>query len=341
VSVPIESANQQPVAGESRTDKGEDEGQKAQSSAAPDPSSCGISGTVTNMNGVIVPGASVVLEGPQPEDRRAAIASDTGAFQFLGLKAGIPYQVTIGIQDLETWKSQAIILEPGQHFFLTEIKLKVSRLVTSVEVSANQEQIATEQVEIAEKQRIFGIIPNFYVTYDQHPVPLTTKLKYKLAFKADTDAVTFVGVAFMAAIYQAGDIPNYGQGWDAYGKRVAAGYADTTTDIFFGGAILPSLLRQDPRYFYQGTGTTKSRVAHALFSPFVCKGDNGKTQVNYSSLGGDLASGAISNFYYPESDRGAGQVFFGFATTTGVRMVNALLQEFVLRKLSPSARTKH
>jgi len=145
-------------------------------------------------------------------------------------------------------------------------------------------------------------------------------------------------VAFMATIYQAGDIPNYGQGWDAYGKRVAAGYGDTSTDIFFGGAIYPWLFRQDPRYFYQGTGTTKSRVLHAISSPYICKGDNGKTQVNFSSMGGDLTSGAISNFYYPESNRGAGLLFEGFAITTGVRTVNGLIQEFLLRKLTPSAR---
>jgi hypothetical protein len=76
---------------------------------------------------------------------------------------------------------------------------------------------------------------------------------------------------------------------------MGAGYADSTTDIFIGGAILPWLLHQDPRYFYQGTGTQKSRALHAVANPFVCRGDNGKRQPNYSSIGGDLASGAISN----------------------------------------------
>ena len=224
---------------------------------------------------------------------------------------------------------------------MVDIKLKVAASATSVTVSASNEQIATEQVELQEKQRVFGIIPNFYVTYDAHPVPLTTKLKYKLALRADTDPVTFFGIFFMATIYQAGDIPNYGQGWDAYFQRVGAGIADTTTDIFLGGAVFPSLLHQDPRYFYQGTGTKKSRLLHAMSSPYVCKGDNGKTQPNYSSLGGDLASGAISNLYYPQSDRGAGLVFQGFAITTGVRTINAVLQEFVIRKLTPSARKRN
>jgi hypothetical protein len=121
---------------------------------------------------------------------------------------------------------------------------------------------------------------------------------------------------------------------------MGAGHADSTTDIFIGGAILPWLLHEDPRYFYQGTGTRKSRALHAVANPFVCRGDNGKRQPNYSSIGGDLASGAISNLYYPESNRGASRVIQGFLITTGVRTVNALVQEFFLRKLTPSARAR-
>jgi Carboxypeptidase regulatory-like domain len=303
--------------------------------------SANIGGTVLDTNGTPLPGVTVVLEAENGADRQTTTANENGSFQFGGLRAGTPYQITIEVTDFKAWKSPPIVLTPGQFYFLVDIKLQISESVTSVTVYGSQEQIATEQVRLEEKQRVFGIIPNFYVTYDAHPVPLTTKLKYRLAFKADTDPVTFFGIFFMATIYQAGDIPNYGQGWDAYFQRVGAGLADTTTDIFLGGAVFPSLLHQDPRYFYQGTGTKKSRLLHAMSSPYICKGDNGKTQPNYSSLGGDLASGAISNLYYPDSDRGAGLVFQGFAITTGVRTVNAILQEFVIRKLTPSARKRN
>jgi Carboxypeptidase regulatory-like domain len=318
-----------------------DEEEQNQHSSSTGQSNGSISGTVQNLNGDIVSGAIVALEGPPAEERRTTVSSENGAFQFGGLKAGIPYRVTIKAPELQSWTSQAIILDPGQYFILVGINMRVPDVVTSVTVHADQIQIATEQVNIETKQRVFGFIPNFYVTYDPNAAPLTTGLKYKLALKSDTDVMTFVGVAFMSSLYQAGDIPDYGQGWDAYAKRMGAGYADTSTDIFFGGAILPSLLHQDPRYFYQGTGTKKSRTYHAIFSPFICKGDNGKAQPNYSSLGGDLISGAISNFYYPESNRGAGLVFQGFLVTTGVRVMNAVVQEFILRKLTPSARAKY
>jgi hypothetical protein len=335
ITPPVEELDQQPA--QSPGNAGvKDAGQKTQ-----DPTTANVGGTVLDTNGTPVPRATVLLEGPSPSDHQTSTADDNGAFQFGGLQPGIPYRITITVADFKTWKSQAIVLTTGQFYFLPDIKLDITESVTSVTVYGSQEQIATEQVRLEEKQRIFGIIPNFYVTYDPHPVPLTTKLKFKLAYKASTDPVTFFGIAFLAAIYQAGDIPNYGQGWNAYGQRVGAGILDSTTDIFFGGAIYPWLLRQDPRYFYQGTGTKKSRALHALASPYVCKGDNGKMQPNYSSLGGDLTSGAISNLYYPESDRGVKLLFQGFLITTGIRTIDSLVQEFILRKLTPSAKHRN
>ena len=141
-------------------------------------------------------GATIALEGANPGDRQTTVASDSGAFELDNLRPGVQYQVTVTAKDLESWKSPPIVLNPGQFFFLTDIRLKLPDAETSVTVYASQEQIATEQVIVEEKQRIFGFIPNFYVTYDPHPVPLTTKLKYRLAFKVATDPVTFFGSCF-------------------------------------------------------------------------------------------------------------------------------------------------
>ena len=100
------------------------------------------------------------------------------------------------------------------------------------------------------------------------------------------------------------------------------------------------LLHQDPRYFYQGTGTNKSRVIHALTTPFVCKGDNGKWQPNYSSVGGDLAAAALSNAYYPASNRGVGLFLDNFFIDTGQRAAASLAQEFLLRRLTKIKNSK-
>ena len=299
----------------------------------------GISGTVMDVYGDIVPGAIVTLDDPVSGQHRETVSDDNAAFAFEGLRGSTSYRVTIRLRGFVTWTSDEVNLAPGQHKFLSGVELKVEGERTSVTVYSSTEQVAVEQVHIEEQQRVLGIIPNFYVVYDsKNAVPLTTKLKYKLAMRVSVDPISIIGVTSMAAIKQAADTPDFAQGAKGYGQRVGAIGADSFSDILIGGAVLPSILHQDPRYFYQGTGTTQSRLRHALFSPFICRGDNDRWQPNYSSLGGDLASSAISNAYYPQSNRGAGLVFGNFAIGTVERMASAFAQEFLLRKLTPAAK---
>jgi len=306
---------------------------------APDLQPAHISGTVTDTNGDIVPGASVVLERAGSAAREAQTANDNGFFFFEDIAPGVAYTVNVSAPGFEPWVSNAIQPASGQFVELTAVKLRLTGASTSVTVLASSEQIATEQVQIEEHQRVLGIIPNFYVVYDSaHAVPLTTKLKFQMAYRVAIDPVSIGGAAVLAGINQAGDTPDYVQGAKGYGQRFGAAYADGVTDILFGGAILPSLLHQDPRYFYQGTGTTRSRLIHAMSNPFICRGDNGRLQPNYSSIGGDLISSALSNVYYPQSNRGVGFTFENVGISTAERTLSSVVQEFVLRKLTPSAK---
>lgn len=195
-------------------------------------------------------------------------------------------------------------------------------------------QVATEQLKAEEHQRVLGIVPNFYTSYEKDPAPLTAKMKFQLALKVSVDPVTAAGVFGMAGIRQAANSPKYGQGWGPYGERFGATAADGFSDIMIGGAILPSLLHQDARYFYQGTGTTRSRIRHAMLSPFVARSDSGKWEPNYSSLGGDLASSSLSNLYFPRANRGVGLVFGNFAIGTAERIGASLAQEFIIGKFT-------
>jgi hypothetical protein len=141
-------------------------------------------------------------------------------------------------------------------------------------------------------------------------------------------------------VQQARDNPSeWRQGAEGYGKRLGAGFADAVTGSLITNAILPSLLHQDPRYFYQGSGTKKSRAFHAMAAPFVCKGDNGDWQPNYSQWGGDLIGYSLSTAYYPSSDRTAGHVFETFGIDMGLHVVGSLAQEFILGKFT--SRHKH
>jgi hypothetical protein len=308
--------------------------------STPEPQPASMSGTVSDGNDGVIPGAQVVLDGPDNQTIQTAISDNGGGFAFSGLKPGVAYHVAISASGFQSWTSPDVTLNPGQFFIVIGSKLAVAAGADSVTVLANTDQIAVEQVRLEEQQRVLGVIPNFYVAYDHDAVPLSTKLKYKLALRAGTDPMTFVAAAFVAGLDQGGDTPDYGMGAAGYGQRVGALYTNGFADVLIGGAVLPSLLHQDPRYFYQGTGTRKSRALHAISSPFICKGDNGRWEPNYSSVGGDLAAGAISNIYYPQSNRGANLVFANAAITTGGRMANGLIQEFVLRRFTPSARNQ-
>ena len=280
---------------------------QAQTVQTPGAPSGRVLGTVTDMKGDAVTGATVVLAASDPADRRTVVTEENGSFEFDDVKPAVPYRITITAIGFTEWTSPAITLEPGEFKLLGGIPLRLATQNTTVRVTYNSEQIATEQFKLEETQRVLGFIPNFYVSYEgDNTAPLTTKMKFKLALKVSIDPVTIAGVALVSGVKQAANTPKYGQGAAGYGERFGATAADGFSDIIIGGAILPSLLHQDPRYQYQGTGTTKSRVRHAILSPFMCKGDNGKWQPNYSSLGGDLASAAISNTYFPQSDRGVG-----------------------------------
>ena len=103
-----------------------------------------------------------------------------------------------------------------------------------------------------------------------------------------------------------------------------------------GGAVLPSLFKQDPRYFYKGTGTIRSRAMYAIANSVICKGDNGRWQTNYSAILGGLAAGGISNLYYPASNRSGVELTFENALIgTAEGAMQNLAQEFIVRRLTP------
>jgi hypothetical protein len=299
------------------------------------PQSGTINGTVVDVYDALVPGATVILDGPN--DHRTITANENGFFEFDNVNSGKPYMVTVSEKGFGDWSSPSIILTPGQFQELANIKLQVATQVTTV-TAADAHTIALEEVHAEVNQRILGIIPNFYTVYEPNSPPLSSALKFKLAFKTSFDPVTMGGVFFVAGLEQAGHDPDYVEGMRGYGQRVGATGADGFVNIMFGGAILPVLLHQDPRFFYQGTGTKKSRVLHALSTPFICKGDNGRWEPNFSSVGGDLIAGAVSNAYYPETNRGLNLVLDTAMIGAGGRMVNGLVQEFLLLKLTPKSR---
>jgi len=164
---------------------------------------------------------------------------------------------------------------------------------------------------------------------------MTTKQKFSLAARDTFDPISFIGIGISAGIEQANDkYPGYGYGAAGYGKRFAAKFGDGRTSDFLSHAVFPALLHEDPRYFYQGTGTIKSRIIHAASFAIITRSDSGQLKPNYSYFLGDIGSGALSNLYYPHADRGVGLVFTNAAIGIGGKAGGAILREFFSKRLS-------
>jgi len=311
---------------------------KAASTKTSPPASAVVNGTVTDSTGALIPGARVEIDSLTPQDSRTVQAGNDGTFQLTALKPGVTYVVHVGTEGAAPWTSDPIILQPEQIVTLNNIRLKLGT-TDSITVVASRSDVATAQVQLETQQRVFGVLPNFYTVYDgAHTVPLTAKLKFQLATRTAFNPVTIAGVAFMAGVKQASRTPNYQLGAKGYGERFGSTAATGISDIMIGGAVLPSLLHQDPRYFYQGTGSTRSRLLHALSAAVVAHGDNGRSQFNASSIGGDLAASGLQMAYYPQSNRSVSVVFGQFAVATAERTLNSVLQEFLFPRLTSRAK---
>src|SRR6266478_6924515 len=304
----------------------------AQSTEAPNSKTGSILGTVVDSNNDTIPNATVVLQKPVGDPLTVA-TKDDGSFVFHDVTPGIAYQITVAAEGFAEWSS-SVTVEPGQEKTVTDVTLHILAVQRAVTVTYSSKEVAAQQLKAEEHQRVLGFIPNIYVTYEPHPEPLTTKMKFHLAYKGLTHPTFFAFEALWAGVEQAADTPNYRLGAEGYGERFGANLASGASEALFGNAILPSLLHQDPRYFYRGYGTKGSRAWHAVLAPFVCQGDNGKLQLNYSQWGGSLISASLSNTYYPGSNRGAGLVFRNFGTSMGLHVVLGLAQEFVLGKFT-------
>ena len=331
-AVPVVNIPQQVAAGQSVQENlpGTPGQQKA------DPQSGGsIHGTATDPNGNVVVGALVTLEIDDSKKQRTLLTDGAGAFDFTGLQAGT-FRIAIASSGFADWVGPRIVLAAGENYEVPQITLRIGSANTSVQVVFSRHDLAEEQVKAEEKQRVLGVFPNFYISYVWNAEPLTTKQKFQLAWRTSIDPVTFAISGIVAGIEQWQNyFSGYGQGSEGYAKRFGASYGDAFIGTMIGGAILPAVLHQDPRYYYKGTGSVWSRSLYAISTVVITKGDNGRWQPNYSNVLGNLAAAGISNTYYPPGDRTGAQVTIDNALIgTASGAVSALLQEFLIKKIS-------
>ena len=297
-----------------------------------------VSGRDVDQTGNGVARADLKLMRDQESVIQEVQSDADGEFSFAHVLPG-PLQLTVVADGFAT-QVVSTTMRFGENCVLAPITLSLATQITEIHVSPAREEISQDQFKALESNA-FWFAPNFYVSYvGDAAAPLTAKQKSQLAWKATMDPVTIAAVNIIAGVDQATNrFSGYGQGAQGYGKRYGAAYANFASRLVIGGAILPSLLKQDPRYFYKGTGTKRSRFLYAISRTVVTKGHNQRWQPNYSSVLGDLAAGGISNLYIPERDRhGAALTFENAAIGLGTTAAINIRQEFVLRKVTSNAK---
>jgi hypothetical protein len=297
-----------------------------------------ISGKIVDQSGANIAGAVVKLTREGQSSSLEVTSDEDGLFAFSNLVPGA-FQLAISSPGLAAQELSGT-LQSGEAYVTPLIMLVIPTQVTEVHVGLTPEEVADVQIKEQEKQRLFGVIPNFYVSYEGHAAPLNAKHKFGLAWKSASDPITLAGVGFLAGIDQAGDRWSaYGQGAQGYAKRFGATYANVFTATFVGGAVMPSILKQDPRYFYKGHGSKRSRFLYAVATSVICKGDNGRWQPNYSNVIGSFAGAGVQTLYIPARDRrGSGFVVSSALIRLGETSLAGVLQEFLFSKLTNHAR---
>jgi hypothetical protein len=258
--------------------------------------------------GPIATAASELPQAPQPQIALAAVeplGQETPAGQSQSAPPPAPSPAAQGSSSSQT-ASQQPAAEKSQH------------------------DKAQEQIKEQEKQRVVGILPSFNISYRSDAVSLSAGQKMSLAFRSATDPVAFAAAFLVAGYHEArDDDKGFGWGIEGYGKRSGAAYLDAFDGSMIGNGILPSILHQDPRYFRLGHGAVTHRVLYSLATNVICKHDNtGKWEPNYSNIGGNIISGAISNLYYPSGNSGVGQTITNGLTVTAEGGAGSIFQEF-------------
>jgi hypothetical protein len=297
-----------------------------------------IAGRVVDTSAAPVAHATVrlVLDAREPD--RETQTSDGGVFAFANVPPG-PFQLSVtapGFSD----KTVAGELHAGEELKLPPTTLAVAAFDTAVTVTPTQAEVAEAQIKEEEKQRLIGIFPNYFVNYDADAAPLNAAQKFELTWKGFVDPVAFVGTAAGAAIDQARNLnKGFGRGTSGYFKRYGASYADFATERVISKVLMPTLFKQDPRYFYKGAGPARARFFYAVSRSVICRGDNKEPQLCYSSLISHIGADALTNYYYPPVDRDSTrQIFETTAIGIGGRAVANLFQEFIARKLTSRKR---
>jgi hypothetical protein len=177
-----------------------------------------IQGIVRDGSGAAVAGAIVTLETAASTGQHTAITDQAGSFRFSAVEPG-NYKITIAASGFAVWTVANVAVASSENQPLLSAVLQVAAASSSVNVTVSQHELATEQLRTEEKQRLLGVLPDFFVSYAPNAAPLTAAQKFQLGWKTIIDPVSLLGTSISAGIDEArNNHPEFGQGAEGYAK---------------------------------------------------------------------------------------------------------------------------
>ena len=292
-----------------------------------------IEGNVTDSSSAPIRAALVVVEGADGH-RFTTVTDVEGFFKISSLPPG-NYSVKIAASGMTDWTAPNVPASVMPKASALLAVLQVAPEITTIKVGLSPAEVAAEQLNVQLKQRVLGVIPNFYVSFESDPAPLSPGQKFHLGLRTLVDPITLAAVGITAGIeHGMNSYPEFGQGTTGYAKRFGAAYGTAATNVLITSVLAESILHQDPRYFYRGRGSNAQRAWYAFTSAFRTMGDNGEWQPPYAGVIGTITAAEISQTYYPGSRTQytllGRSLMFHFAGQLGLN----LAQEFLLKKLT-------
>ncbi|MGA2184466.1 MAG: hypothetical protein ABSH47_15700 [Bryobacteraceae bacterium] len=208
-------------------------------------------------------------------------------------------------------------------------RIALGLVLISCTVVAQQQSAPPGDKDQPPDKRIFGVLPNYRTAENASQYqPLTAHQKFTIAVKDSFDwPVYFVSAGF-AGLYQLEDqSPSFGEGLKGYAHRYVTSYGDQVIGNMMTEAIMPTLLREDPRYFRKAEGSTWRRAGYAASRILVTRTDSGGSRFNFSEVVGNGITAAIGNAYYPD-DRGAVDTIQRLYTQLATDAFSNVLKEF-------------
>jgi hypothetical protein len=198
--------------------------------------------------------------------------------------------------------------------------------------SGSDDQTSQNQKEANgnKNDRVFFVMPNYLTVENESNVaPLRWRQKFAITAKGVFDPYEFAVVGILSGIRQAENAyPAFGQGVAGYGKRYGTALADQVDGNIMVGAVFPTVLRTDPRYFQRGQGRFVRRLGYAISRVFIARKDSGGNTFNFAEPVGNATAIAISNFYYPAADRGVSSGLHDWGIQMGIDALGNELKEF-------------